>query len=164
MEAAYIAWRLPSWHGNLKKRLVKTPKLYFTDTGLVCYLLGIRSAEQLLSHPLRGAIFETWILGELRKQIANAGHRPDFHFYRDQKGLEVDLLVARGDGGVAIEVKSAETFHSAFFDSLDRLKSIPGLASFRTAVVYGGDQSQTRSRGTVIPWFDAAGLLESLAR
>jgi len=161
LEAGYIVWRLPPWHGNINKRLIKTPKLYFTDTGLLCHLLGIRTPEQLLAHPLRGAVFETWVLGELRKQATNSGRQPEFYFYRDRKGLEVDLVVPTRPGeGVAVEIKSGETIGSDFFSGLARFRSIPGLSGFRPALVYGGDEGEERSKGEVVPWRETALFLK----
>jgi predicted AAA+ superfamily ATPase len=161
LEASYIAWRLPPWHGNLNKRLVRTPKLYFTDTGLMCSLLGIRTAEQLITHPLRGAVFENWVLSEIRKQYANLGRRAEIFFYRDRKGHEVDLLIPRPAGGLAVEVKSSQTFNAASFSGLEKLKALPGFGEYSTAVVYGGEDGQERSRGRVVPWWDAASLVSS---
>ncbi len=103
LEATFVVTRLRPWHRNLGKRLVKTPKLYFWDSGLLCHLLRIRNAEQLIPHPLRGAIFETWAVAELLKMFHHRGERPDAYFYRDRGGLEVDLLLRRSDHWLAIE-------------------------------------------------------------
>lgn len=158
LEAGYVAWRLPSFHANLKKRLVKTPKLHFVDTGLVCYLLGIRSSEQLRDHPLRGMIFETWVASEILKSRVHRGLQPNLSFFRDRKGAEVDLVVELGRSLLAIETKSGQTIASDFFDGLRVFESV--LASsrhepqVRSFVVYGGVEHQRRSRTTVVPWRD----------
>jgi len=94
LEASFITFRLPSFSGNLRKRLVKMPKLHFYDTGLACRLLGIRTVDQLHSHPLRGPLFETWVASEIHKHRMNAGLTGGMFHYRDQKGVEVDLIVS----------------------------------------------------------------------
>ena len=160
LEAGYITWRLPPWSGNVNKRLVKTPKLYFSDTGVLCHLLGIRSAEQLRVHPLRGQVFENWVLVELRKRVLNAGRRPVHFFYRDRKGLEVDLVARDGRGWLAVEIKSGETIGRDFFRGLDGLDAVPGFPELRRALVFGGDQRQERSRTLVVPWRETAMLLD----
>jgi uncharacterized protein len=136
LEAGYITWRLPPFHANVTTRLVKTPKLHFFDTGMLCYLLGIRSADQLREHPLRGAIFES--------------------FFRDRKGNEVDLIVELGRDLLAVETKSGQTVVEDFFAGLRTFESVVAAARprrrSRAFVVYGGSQAQDRSGGTVVPW------------
>jgi len=92
LETAYVVFRLPPFHSNLKKRLVKTPKLHFYDAGLLCFLLGIRSPDQLINHPMRGAIFESWAVSEIMKMRAHHGLAMDLFHFRDRKGAEVDLV------------------------------------------------------------------------
>lgn len=156
LEAGYLAWRLPPWHANVSKRLIKTPKLHFLDTGLVCYLLGIRSAEQLRDHPLRGAIFETWVASEIQKSRAHRGLPPALSFYRDSRGEEVDLLLELGRELLAIEVKSGATVAQDFFTSLERFAATLSRSArppeLRKFIVYGGTEAQSRAAGTVIPW------------
>lgn len=118
LEAIYIAFRLPPFFANLGKRLVKTPKLHFFDAGLVCYLLGIDTPEQLEVHPLRGAIFETWVISEIVKLRAHLGPAPSLCFYRDAKGLEVDAVLERGNTLLLVETKSGGTVAGDFFDAL----------------------------------------------
>jgi hypothetical protein len=98
-----------SLHVNIGKRLIKTPKLYFYDTGLLCYLLGIRSPGQLELHPLRGAIFESWVASEILKVYANRGETPLMFFYRDRSGTEVDFVIDRGSKILTVEVKAGRT-------------------------------------------------------
>jgi predicted AAA+ superfamily ATPase len=92
-EASYLLHRLPPLHRNLKKRVVKTPKLHLLDTGLACWLLGIRSADELRRHPLRGPLMESWVVAEVRKAFVNSGQRARLHHWRDHGGREVDLVV-----------------------------------------------------------------------
>lgn len=154
LEAGYLVFRLRPHHRNLGKRLIKTPKLYFFDTGLLCYLLGIRDPEQLRHHPLRGAIFENWVVSEVYKTRVHATRQPDLFFHRDRKGNEVDLLVDRGSHVTAVEVKAGETVASDFFAGLDRFAShfIDEASSLESLLVYGGPSRQRRSRATVLPW------------
>ncbi|MFQ5763288.1 MAG: ATP-binding protein [Rhodospirillales bacterium] len=156
LEAGYVAWRLPPFHANVSKRLIKTPKLHFLDSGLVCYLLGIRSPDQLRNHPLRGGVFETWVVAEILKARAQRGLKPSLSFFRDRKGTEVDLVVELGSGLLAVEAKSGQTVAADFFSGIDSFASLVASSGLRPTVrafvVYGGDQSQSRSSGKVIPW------------
>ena len=152
LEAGYVAFRLQPFHANLGKRLVKTPKTYFYDTGLACFLIGIRTAGQLEKHPLRGALFENYIVCEILKSILNKGHRPRLSFYRDHHGHEVDLLVERGDSIAAVEIKSGRTIAGDFFSNLNWLGAQDlGLES-RAVLVYGGGESHRRTMANVIAW------------
>lgn len=154
MEAAFLVFRLPAFHANLRKRLVKAPKLHFYDSGLVCWLLGIRTAEQLRSHPLRGAVFETWVVSEIVKQRTNRGESGGLSYYRDRNGAEADLIVERPPRYTLVEAKSAATASASLFLGARRvhrhLRKAGGDCS--AAVVYGGGQTQQRADGTLIPW------------
>jgi len=155
LEASYVAFRLRPFHANLRKRLVKAPKVYFFDTGLVCFLLGIRSAVQLETHPLRGSIFENYVVCEVMKETLNRGRRPRLSFYRDHHGHEVDLLVESGDVTTAIEIKSGRTIGSDFFAELDWLTEQdlgPNQPRLRSVLVHGGSERQHRSNAAVLPW------------
>ncbi len=124
---------------NFSKRLVKAPKLYFVDTGLICRLLGVRSPEDLRTHPLRGAIFENLIVSEFRKLYLHDVKRPPLHFWRDANGLEVDLLVDLGTRRIPIEIKAGQTVNADYFKGLDKYTKLSGDPS--GIVVYGGDES-----------------------
>ena len=154
LEASFVAFLLPAYHANLRKRLVRMPKLYFHDTGLVCWLLGIRRPEQLRSHPLRGPIFETWVVSEARKHRTNLGLTGGLWFYRDRNGAEVDLVVDRTDHLTLVEAKSSTTASSSLFDGAQRVRrhfeTLPRPCS--VAVAYGGDRFQSRTQGRLIPW------------
>lgn len=161
LEASYIVFRLPPLHANVRKRLVKTPKLHFWDTGLLCYLLGIRDPEMLRLHPLRGAIFESWVVSEVAKGLAHTRSHRDVAFYRDRKGLEVDLCMDRG--GVAIECKSGTTYASDAPGPLHRFEAIvaadPLVRCERLVVVTGGAEKQRRGGVEVLPWFGVEELV-----
>lgn len=153
LERSYIAFRLRPFHSNLRKRLVKTPKLYFYDVGLASYLIGIERADQIVTHPLRGALFENAVVTEALKHRYNTGRRPSLSFYRDAKGLECDLLYHTGEGSVAIEAKSGATVARDSFRSLDRVAEIvPDVVD--RVLVYGGADRQSRSTSEVVPLFD----------
>ncbi len=152
LETSFILFRLPGWSGNIRKRLVKMPKLHFYDTGLVCWLLGIRSVEQLKAHPLRGAIFETWVVSEILKHRANAGERGGMHFYRDQNAVEADLLVETTAGITVVEAKAGQTVTSDMLAPGMRVRSTIGERQSRVVIIYGGKQKQMRREATVLPW------------
>lgn len=153
LETCFIVFRLPAWSGNVRKRLVKMPKLHFYDTGLVCWLLGLRSAEQLRRHPLRGAIFETWVVSEILKHRANAGERGGLYFYRDQNAVEADLLVERAGRLALLEVKAGQTVTRDMVSPALRIGEVlANLADSRPYLVYGGDAAQRRQDVTVLPW------------
>ncbi len=158
LEASYIVFRLPPFFANFGKRLIKSPKLYFYDSGLMCSLLGIEKPEQLVTHPLRGAVFESWVIAEIAKQHLHRGRRPRLSFYRDRDRLEVDLLIERGADLVAVEIKSGQTPSGAFFGPLDALaRHLSGTDGqlWRLAeryVVYGGNEPQDRTAGKLLSW------------
>lgn len=159
LEATFIAFRLPPMAASLRKRLVKTPKLCFFDTGLLCYLLGIRSPEDLRTHPLRGAVFETWVIAQIYKARAHRGLAPDLSFYRDRAGLEVDALVQLGSTLLAVEAKSGATIAADFFKPMNRFAETAGQAlghlKLKKVLVHGGGPLETtrESRGaTLLPW------------
>ena len=156
LEAGYVAWRLPPFHANVSKRLIKTPKLHFVDSGLACYLLGIRSPDQLRDHPLRGAVFETWVVSEILKSRTHRGLSPSLSFFRDRKGAEVDVVVELGRDLLAVETKSGQTVAGDFLAGLETVASVVASSRLRRKVrgfvVYGGAEPQRRSAGTVVPW------------
>jgi hypothetical protein len=158
LEAGWIAWRLMPLHANVSKRLIKTPKLHFLDSGLVSYLLGIRSPAQLRDHPLRGVVFETWVASEILKARTHRGLAPAMSFFRDRKGTEVDVLLELGRSWLAVETKSGQTVAEDFFAGLKAFEALsksmrPGRG-VRDLVVYGGDLAQVRSGAEVLPWRD----------
>ncbi len=165
LETGFLMHRLPPWHRNLKKRLTKTPKLHLFDSGLACYLLRIRSPDELRYHPLRGAIFESWVVSEVLKARYHQGLEEDTFFFRDHKGLEIDLVLERGDTDVLVEVKSGATVSSDAFNGLRRVDALmtasAGVAA-QKVLVYGGTRRARRHDVNVLPWsqvqdFDWAG-------
>lgn len=148
LQASYIVWKLPPYFANINKRLVKTPKLYFYDTGLLCYLLGIENVQQLKNHPLRGSIFENMVLNEVLKSRFNQGKDNNLCFYRENKGSEVDLVSPQSNKLSIMEIKSAKTFTKDFMRGIKHLEDILGEDIVRSCVVYDGDlESPTLMRG-----------------
>lgn len=163
LEACYLVHRLAPWHRTFSKRLIKSPKLHFWDSGLACSLLGITEPRQLVRHPLRGALFESWVVSEVNKWFTHRGLPVRAWFYRDQRQLEADLLVQTPSGLLAIEVKSAATIPASPFETLKRLQSLwqsAGEEPPRIALLYGGDEDQKRSDGNIVSWRRVHRLLE----
>ena len=160
LEASYILFLLQPHHNNFNKRLIKSPKLYFYDTGLACWLLGIQDEGQIETHSLRGALFETWVLSELVKGRFNRGLYSNLYFWRDRSGTEVDVLVEQGDRLVPLEIKSGKTLTADYFTGLNKWLSIAGDVAGSPRLVYAGDQEQLRTQFQVFPW----GLVSSLAQ
>ena len=131
-------------------RLVKSPKLYFYDTGLACSLLDIKSPDQLDLHFSRGALFENFVINEFIKKAWNQGQEADLRFWRDSQGNEVDLLVYDGDKPLAYEIKSGETFQPSFFKGLVKWATITGTDIDRLHVIYGGSNSLKTSNGQLM--------------
>ena len=156
LETSYIVHRLPAWHVNIRKQIVKTPKLHFFDSGLLCYLLGIREPEQLRLHPLRGAIFESWVFSEIYKTCVHRARQPSLFHYREARGPEIDLLVEQGDVLLAVEIKSGATITKDFFKNLtrlsDRVRGGSRMRAIQNYVVYGGENSQIRTDAQVLSW------------
>lgn len=150
LEASYIIFQLPPYFANLRKRLIKSPKLYFYDVGLASYLIGIEHANQISTHPLRGALFENAVVVEALKYRFNQGRRSNLSFYRDIRGLECDLLYECGQNIGAFEIKSGATISSSFFNALKKVSELLPQISTRT-VVYGGAEQQFRRDGQAVP-------------
>jgi uncharacterized protein len=138
LEASYIVFLLPPYHPNLSKRLIKSPKLYFYDVGLASYLIGVENQRQLLTHPLRGNLFENLAIIEALKHRYNHGKRSNLHFYRDSAGHEIDLIYTQAERFLAIEIKAGETMSDHFFSSLEKLKQLLPEQVAAELVVYGG--------------------------
>ncbi len=147
LEASYVVFRLRPYYQNFNKRITKAPKLYFYDTGLLCYLLGLRRTEDLTLHFAKGAIFENFVILEFMKIQYNRGKRPQFYYWRDSNQNEVDLLIQDGMYLKAVEIKSGKTINPDFFKGLKYFKKI--VPDAQSVLVYGGDESQHRSDAVV---------------
>jgi len=155
LEASYIIYLLKPHHQNFNKRLVKTPKLYFYDTGLACSLLGLRSSEQLNTHYLRGELFENYVITEYIKNSLNDVKEPDIYFWRDNTGNEVDLLIEDAARLKAVEIKSGATFREDFFKGISYWEKLSNSSD--NSVVYGGNLSMATKYGKLISWKDRIG-------
>jgi len=152
LEASYIVFLLRPHHKNFNKRLVKTPKLYFFDTGFATWLLGIREVDQLSIHAHRGALFENWVLTELVKARYNQGHEPNLYFWRNHIGDEVDVILERGAKLVPVEIKSGETLHRNSYRGLTKWLSLAGEEAANPSLCYGGNKRYNREGIEVYPW------------
>lgn len=163
LETSYLATRLLPHHRNFGKRLVKTPKLYFLDTGLMAWLLGIRDAQMLETHPARGALFETWVVSELLKRRYNDGQASNLYFWRDHIGHEVDVLIEEPEGLRPVELKSGSTVAGDWFDGLRRWTALAEQQGERTAspqLVFGGAGRYEREGVAVSGWREFAGVTD----
>ena len=153
LKTSFLVFLLPPHHRNFSKRIIKSPKLYFHDTGLACLLLGIRTAEQLVSHPLRGALFENHVVSEVGKAYWNHRRIPAFHFWRDQTGHEVDLLIEEGTTLYPVEIKSGATVAGDMMATLAWWSSLAGAEAGEATLIHGGLEAFTRNGIAVRPWF-----------
>lgn len=161
LEASYLVYLLPPHHRNFRKRLVKSPKLYFIDTGLAAWLLGIQDAGQLSIHAMRGALFENWVITELLKQRYNRALVSNLYFWRDNTGNEIDVLLDEAGSLRPIEIKSGQTLRREHLAGLEKwcdLAKREEASTGRAALVYGGDELQQRSAVDIVPWADINSL------
>lgn len=153
LESSDVVYLLPPYHRNFGKRLVKAPKLYFVDTGLACWLLGIREAGMLPLHPMRGALFENWVVTEHLKQRYNQGQPADLFFWRDNNGVEADLLYETPSGLIqTVEIKSGQTPTSDYIRAGQKSARFVTAAVATPRLIYGGDTSFQRSGVDVVSW------------
>jgi len=155
LEASFIIFLLAPFYKNYNKRLTKSPKIYFYDTGLICSLLGIHSAEALNLHYLRGEIFESLIISEMKKHLVNTSHASNLYFWRDNSGHEIDCIVAANSRTIAVEIKSSTTIHADFFKSLSYWQKLSHCSNDDLALVYGGKENQNWSTSNVYGWKNA---------
>jgi len=159
LEASYVVFLLPPHHRNLGKRVVKTPKLYFVDTGLAASLLGLGGADQMATHPLRGALFETLIVAEFLKARYNAGWPSNLYFWRDNIGLEVDVLIETAEALHPVEIKSTATVRNELFAGLRKWSSVATDAGTRVGaarLICAAPENHERSGVQIRRWQDAA--------
>ena len=150
LETTFICFTLNPHFKNFNKRIIKSPKVYFYDVGLLCYLLRIQTSEQLSVHPLRGQIFENWVIVEYIKSYTNQGLEHPFYFWRDQHGHEVDLVKDNGIDLDLIEIKSSQTFNKQFLKNINWLNSVQGRNG--GTCIYGGDRELKLGDMDIIPW------------
>jgi len=162
LEHSYLAFRLPPYHRNFRKRIVKTPKLYFYDTGLACALLRLRSAETLDVHHFYGALFENAVVSELRKEALHRTGRADFFFWRDHKGAEIDCIYEPAGEPLPMEIKAAKTLKPDFFKGLQYFCDLSGLSPSSATLIHGGDRERTFRQMRVLGWRQVACVVDSI--
>jgi predicted AAA+ superfamily ATPase len=161
LEASFLVFSLAPWSVNIGKRLVKSPKVYFYDVGLACWLLGIKTVEQLQHHPLRGALFENLVVLEVMKSLRNQGLRDPLYFFRDSNGLEVDLLLEHAQGVQLLEIKASQTVAAPLFKNLRTVSALLGDRVLSQHLVYGGSERQARTDVEVVSCWQAAELVRN---
>lgn len=152
LQTCFIIYLLQPWYKNINKRLIKSPKLYFLDTGLACRLLRIRDTEDLINHPLKGQIFETFVIAEQIKSFYNQGLEAPLYFYRESGGTEIDLIVQDGAELYPVEIKSAVSFHKSFLNNIKAFQETTGNQN-RATVIYGGDNDWITENTRIKPYY-----------
>lgn len=160
LEASFIVWKLPPYFENFGKRLIKSPKVYFYDTGLLCWLLKIETEQQLLRDPLMGMIFENLVVTELVKAQENRGLETHLHFYRDSHGNEVDVVLQKGRQLKPVEIKAAQTWNNSFLKGIDHFRNVVGDRGVKGAVVYGGSNEREASDYSLLSYLSAPQLIQ----
>ncbi len=158
LKTSFIIYTLRPYHKNYNKRVIKSPKLYFYDTGLACALMNIRSKEELNIHFAKGALFENFVITEMMKKDFNQAKRGNFYYWRNSSGNEIDLLIDRGMKIYPFEMKASRTVQPKFFKGLNYFNEISENPASQSFLVYGGDEKQERSYGNVIGWKHLVGL------
>jgi len=152
LESSYIVFLLYPHHRNFTKRLVKAPKLYFYDTGVICSLLGLTQKEHVFTHYLRGSLFENFIIAEIYKSFANIGKEAPLTFWRDKAGHEIDLIVESGNDIHPMEIKSGQTISKDFFRDINYFNGLSGRAGQISTLIYGGESDQKWNDIQVKSW------------
>lgn len=155
LEASYIIYLHRPHHKNFNKRIIKSPKIFFYDTGLACNLLQIQSPQQLRSHYLIGGLFENFVLNEMHKSFTNRGLKPNLYFWQSKEKKEVDILWDRGTDLLPFEVKAARTRNTHFFDNLKYWQKLSDIPTEKLKVIYGGEEDFKTGKGTFISWRNA---------
>jgi len=152
LEASFVIYRLQPWHINFNKRIVKSPKIYFYDTGLACYLLGLRNKEEVNIHFAKGALVENYIITEHIKNTWNKGEPLNSYFWRNSTGHEIDLLVENGKKLKIIEIKSSKTIKQNFFRELSYFEKLASNYKIEKHIIYGGKESRKQFNTQISPW------------
>lgn len=160
LHTSYIVFTLPTWHKNFSKRLIKTPKLYFYDTGLVAYLLGIESGNDILLSSYKGALFENFGILEILKNYKNRGKSDPFYYWRDSNGNEIDLVIEKGKKAKLIEMKASQTVKAECLKSLHYLDKLNDSYEFKHYLYNSGNETQPRTNETIVAWNDAEIIVE----
>jgi len=163
LEASYIVFLLKPYHANIKKRLVKSPKLYFYDVGLASYLLGIENESHVFHHPLKGNLFENLVLTEILKYRFNKGKRNNLNFYRDSAGNEIDVIYNIAQNALPIEIKAGETVAAEFFKGFKVFEKITGSFPFGKLIIYGGEREESRGNTKIVNILKMKEILDGIS-
>ena len=161
LETGFVLFFLQPYHKNFSKRLVKTPKLYFYDTGLVCSLLGIKKQSDIQQHWAKGALFENFVIADMIKNYYNKAQIPPLSFWRDNTGNEIDCIIDTGISTKSVEIKSATTIHPDFFKGLNFYEKMSSIGTDNAYLMYGGDKNSKRKEANVLSWKNTAELTSS---
>ncbi len=158
LESCFVIFLLKPFYNNFNKRIIKSPKLYFIDTGLASSLLEIEDSKQIESHYLKGALFENFIIAELLKRFFNKGDIPRLYYWRDKLGNEMDCLIEVNDKVKVVEMKAGKTITEDFFKGLNYWGKITASDNKNLFLIYGGNETQSRSSGKVLSWKNIEGI------
>ena len=161
LEATYIIFLLQPYYKNFNKRVIKSPKLYFYDTGLAASLLGINDFKNFFMHYMRGSIFENLIISDFKKQYYNLGKQPEMYFWRDQTQYEIDCLLD-SNKLIPIEIKSGSTYNTHFLDNFTKFNVITKTDSSENILIYAGEQELNTSKGKIINWQNCSDLINNI--
>ncbi|MFH1617422.1 MAG: ATP-binding protein [Candidatus Margulisiibacteriota bacterium] len=154
LQASFIVFLLNPYYKNFNKRLIKSPKLYFYDVGLLCYLMGIAGSKDLHLHPEIGSIFETFAISEVQKSLTHHGTHKDLYFWRDKSGREIDGIIESAQKNISIEIKAGQTISSQYFDNLTFWSKLSHSKPSDSYLIYAGKENQKRSNCQVLRWSD----------
>jgi predicted AAA+ superfamily ATPase len=154
LETSFIITLLKPYYNNLNKRIIKSPKLYFIDTGLVCSLIGVKEREQIETHFMKGALFENLLISELLKYFYNNGSEAPIYYWRDKLGREIDCLVDTGKGTLALEFKAGTTANISFTKNIEYWNSISGNSPAHSYIIYGGSKTIKNKELTYLPFYE----------
>lgn len=164
LEASYIIFLLHPYYNNFGKRIIKSPKLYFVDTGLACFLLNIKSEEELTTHYLQGNIVESYVVSDFLKQYYNLDQTPALYFWRDKTGHELDCIFDTIPSPTPLEIKSGKTIFTDYFKTIKMWQKVTGNSNPNAYLVYGGSENQSWPDGTVLSWKTIGSLVKELSK
>jgi hypothetical protein len=160
LEASYIIFLLEPYYKNYNKRIIKSPKLYFYDTGLAATLLGLETPQQVQTYYNAGSLFETYVVSEVIKMQYHQDTRPRTWYWQDKRGKEIDLILEHGDRTTAVEIKRGKTIQPDSFKNLLSWQKLSQTPATNSYVVYGGDESQKRTQASVVGWKNIETMLQ----
>lgn len=164
LEASYIVFLLYPYYKNFGKRIIKSPKLYFIDTGIACSLLNIKSVQELSLHYLYGGLVESFIISDLLKQFYNLDQKPSLYFWRDYQGNEIDCFIEAEESIIPIEIKAGQTINESFFKQFFYLETLEHLPIKDPMVIYGGDQNRSWQKAEVLSWQNAGEIVKKVVK